>query len=127
MTRANDHPPSDDADLASFIRIMQARLEGMPSPPAEPELGKPPKLIGAEADLFRCEIATRLRTLNCGDVGKCRDRWCQRAKRCRKREEMRPLMDEAKAKVAIERSKWKPAASQANKKGASGRALRNSR
>jgi hypothetical protein len=125
MPRDNDQPT--DADLASFIRTMNARFEGMPSPPAEPELGKPPKLISAEADLFRCEITMRLLTLNCGDVGKCRDRRCQRAKRCRKRDEIQPLFDEVTARVAIERSKWKPAASQASKKGAPRRALRKSR
>jgi hypothetical protein len=111
MTRDNDHPPATDADLALFIRMMNARFAGdPPSPPAEPEVGKPSKLISAEADLFRCEISMRLLTLNCGDVGKCRDRRCQRAKRCRQRDELQPLMDEAKARVARERAKWKPPA-----------------
>jgi hypothetical protein len=110
MTRHNDQPPANDADLAAFIRLMNARFaDDPPSPPAEPEVDKPSSLIGAEAELFRCEIAMRLGALNCGDVGKCRDRRCQRSKRCRQQDELRPLMDEARARVARERAKWKPA------------------
>ena len=124
MTRVRHRRPSNDegdAWLASFVRRKAVEVDKLPpATPSESDVGKPPRLVAAEADLFRCEIATRLVKLRCRGVSQCPDRPCRRAKRCRELDEMRPLMEEVRAEVARQRAKWRPAA--ANKKGTSKRA-----
>ena len=52
---------------AAFLRKVTAQFEDQPLTPRprEPQDEKPARLVAAEADLFRCEIAMRLTKPNC--------------------------------------------------------------
>jgi hypothetical protein len=125
MAQDEDHRLSnddDEADFAAFVRRVTAQFENHPPTPhtRTPQDEKPSRLVAAEADLFRCEIAMRLTKLKCPAIAQCKNRRCRRQKRCGEQEKMLSLMEEVRAEVARQQAEWRPVP--VNKKGASKRA-----
>jgi hypothetical protein len=110
--------PDDGAWLPELIRqvaaIYAAREAANPTPARAPEpppeawVDKPGALIAAEKDVFRIEIAERLRRALCGDVAHCKRHRCRRRGRCSAAEELAPAIAAARAHLAAERAKWQP-------------------
>lgn len=108
--------PCDDGDFARFIRQLEEAIAEReladprpePPPPDEPWFDKPGTLIAAEKEMLAWELLERLQLPLCGGPEKCgRDR-CRRARRCSELDEIRPMTEAARAKLARERAKWRP-------------------
>jgi hypothetical protein len=114
MTIPTTPQDDDDAHLAAFIRIMNARFGDNPkqkSPP-EPWVDKPPKLVGAEAEVFRWQMVERFQRLTCSDIMQCKDKRCRRKRRCRELAAIEPLAKVAQARLAEELAKWQASTEQ---------------
>jgi hypothetical protein len=110
--------PDDEAWLPKLFRQVEAAFAAReaanptraPAPPPEPApwVDKPGSLIAAEKDVFRIEIAARLRGLLCGGIARCKRHRCRRRRRCSAVDELAPQIAEARARLAAEQARWQP-------------------
>ena len=106
--------PDADARFAAFLRelgdLIARREAANPTPPQPPEpwIDKPGTLIAAEKEVMRAQVVEKIQLALCGGPKKCQLARCRRSLRCAEIEDLRPIAERARAKLAAELAKWKP-------------------